>query len=62
MGYLANTMNFSDANIRKAIIVGSVMASFNVEDFSLNRLKGLEYGEIENRYREFRRLAHFDEL
>lgn len=62
MGYLANTMNFSDANIRKAIIVGSVMASFNVESFSLDRLKSLEYREIENRYREFRRLAHFDEL
>jgi len=62
MGYLANTRNFSDANIRKAIVVGSVMASYNVEDFSLNRLKSLEYREIENRYREFRRLAYFEEL
>ncbi len=62
MGYLANTMNFEDANIRRAIIFGSVMASFNVEDFSLNRLRTLEYREIENRYREFRRLTHFDDL
>lgn len=62
MGFLANTMNFSDANIRKAIIFGSVMASFNVEDFSLNRMKTLDYGEIENRYREFRRLTHFEDI
>ncbi|MBI5141814.1 MAG: sugar kinase [Nitrospirae bacterium] len=62
MGYLANTMNFDDASIRKAIIFGSVMASFNVEDFSLNRLKSLDYSEIEDRYREFRRLTHFDDI
>jgi sugar/nucleoside kinase (ribokinase family) len=62
MGYLANTLNFSETNIRKAVIMGSVMASFNVEDFSLNRLKSLTYSEIEARYREFRRLSHFEDL
>ena len=62
MGYLANTADLSDANIRKAIICGSVMASFNVEAFSLNRLKSLDYGEIEGRFREFRRLTHFEDL
>jgi sugar/nucleoside kinase (ribokinase family) len=62
MGYLANTLNFSETNIRKAVIMGSVMASFNVEDFSLDRLKSLTYSEIEARYREFRRLSHFEDL
>ncbi|RJQ15111.1 MAG: sugar kinase [Nitrospiraceae bacterium] len=62
MGYLANTMNFEESNIRKAIIFGSVMASFNVEAFSLERIKGLDYPEIENRYREFKRLTHFEDL
>ena len=62
VGYLANTMNFSEANIRKAVIMGSVMASFNVEDFSLNRLKSLTYSEIEARFREFKRLSHFGDL
>ncbi len=62
MGYLANTMNFDEANIRKGIIFGSVMASFNVEDFSLNRLRTLDYGEVERRYREFRRITHFEDL
>jgi sugar/nucleoside kinase (ribokinase family) len=62
MGYLANTMNFSEPNIRRAIIFGSVMASFNVESFSLDRIKMLDYTEVENRYREFRRLTHFEDL
>ena len=52
MGYLANTGDTSEEGIRQAIIFGSVMASFNVEDFSLNRLKTLNYGEIEERYRQ----------
>lgn len=62
MGYLANTMNFKEANIRKAIIFGSVMASFNVEAFSLDRIRSLDYSEIESRYREFKNLTHFEDL
>jgi sugar/nucleoside kinase (ribokinase family) len=62
VGYLANTMNFDDASVRKAMILGSVMASFNVEAFSLNRLRTLTYAEIEARYRAFRRLAQFEDL
>jgi len=60
MGYLANTCNLSDNNIRQAIIFGSVMASFVVEDFSLNRLKNLTYEDIRERYREFKQLTHFE--
>jgi sugar/nucleoside kinase (ribokinase family) len=62
VGYLANAMNFDDASVRKAMIMGSVMASFNVEAFSLDRLRTLTYGEIETRYRAFKRLAHFEDL
>jgi len=62
MGYLTNTMNFEEANIRKAIIFGSVMASYNVEAFSLEKIKSLDYSEIESRYQEFRRLTHFEDL
>ena len=62
MGYLANTGNLSDEGVRQAIIFGSVMASFNVEDFSLNRLKCLEYKEIEERYRSFKAMTHFEGL
>ena len=60
MGYLANTQNLEDRGIRQAVIFGSVMASFNIEDFSLNRMKRLTYTDIEVRYKEFRKLAHFD--
>jgi sugar/nucleoside kinase (ribokinase family) len=62
MGYLANTMNFEESNIRKAIIFGSVMASFNVEAFSLDRIKTLDYAEIKNRYGEFKKLTHFEDV
>lgn len=62
MGYLTNTMNFEEANIRKAIIFGSVMASYNVEAFSLEKIKSLDYSEIESRYKEFKRLTHFEDL
>jgi hypothetical protein len=48
--------------MRMATVMGSVMASFNVEDFSLNKIKELDYGEIEARYREFKRLSHFEDL
>lgn len=60
MGYLAANQNLSDASVRQAIIFGSVMASFTVEDFSLNRLKNLEYREIEERFRRFKLLTEFE--
>jgi len=52
MGYLAKSQNeLDDTTLRRAIVYGTVMASFNVEDFSFNRLKTLDWGLIEQRYR-----------
>ncbi len=62
MGYLASTGDFSDMGFRRAIIFGSVMASFTVEAFSLDRLRELQYKDIELRFREFKRLTHFEDL
>jgi len=62
MGYLANTGDLSEEGIRQALVFGSVMASFNVEDFSLNRMKRLNYPEIEARYRSFKGLTSFRDL
>jgi len=62
MGYLAATGNLSDAAIRQAIIFGSVMASFTVEAFSLDRLRALDYKDIEARFRQFKRLTQFEDL
>lgn len=62
MGYLAKTRKFDDVNVRRAIIMGSVAASFNVEDFSLNRFKRLKNSEILARYKAFKHLTHFENL
>ncbi|MCK4911962.1 MAG: hypothetical protein KAR83_09980 [Thermodesulfovibrionales bacterium] len=62
MGYITSIMDFKESVVRRATVMGSVMASFNVEDFSLNRIRDLDYKEIEGRYREFKTLAHFDDI
>lgn len=62
MGYLANTGDASEEGIRQAIVFGSVMASFNVEDFSLERMKRLSYAEIEARYKSFKSLTSFRDI
>ncbi|MFO0775858.1 MAG: PfkB family carbohydrate kinase [Nitrospiraceae bacterium] len=62
LGYLAATGNRSPHAFRQAVIFGSVMASFTVEAFSLDRLRVLDYKEIEARFRAFKQLTHFDDL
>jgi hypothetical protein len=62
MGYLARSGALDGAAMRRAIVVGSVLASYAVERFSLDRLKELGPHEIRARYAEFRRLSHFDDL
>jgi sugar/nucleoside kinase (ribokinase family) len=62
MGYVANTQDTSDNNLRRAVIYGSVMASYDVEDFSQGRMKGLTNPEIAARYRAFKQIAHFEAL
>jgi len=62
MGYLASTDNLSEETIRKASVFGSVMASFTVEDFSLNRLRQLSWPDIEERFRKFQALTEFEGL
>ena len=60
MGYLAANRNLAEQSLRRAIVFGSVMASFTVEDFSLNRLRELDYAAIEDRYHRVRLLTEFD--
>jgi sugar/nucleoside kinase (ribokinase family) len=62
IGYLAATGDFSEATIRKATVFGSVMASFTVEDFSLDRLRRVSWPEIEGRFRTFQALTAFEGL
>lgn len=62
MGYIASTGELNDTNIRKAVVYGSTMASYNVQDFSLNRFKRLTVKEIESRYEEFKRIVFFETI
>ncbi len=62
MGYLARADREDTDVLRRAIVMGGVLASFNVESFSLDRLRTLTSDEIRARFGEFRKLAHFEEL
>ena len=60
MGYLAKTGDLSFENMKRAIIHGSAMASFCVERFSNERMKGLTQMDIDNRVLRFVNLVNFD--
>jgi sugar/nucleoside kinase (ribokinase family) len=60
MGYLAKSEKLDGATVRRAIVYGSVMASFTVEDFSLNRLVRLTAEEISQRYEAFHELVRVE--
>ena len=62
LGYLASTGQEGDAALRRAVIMGSTLASFCVEAFSLDRLLRLTRPEIDERYRAFERLTRFESL
>jgi hypothetical protein len=60
MGVLAGEGATDEATLRRAIVYGSAIASFTVEDFSLNRLKRLTRADIEERCRGFREMTQVD--
>nr|MBA2501981.1 sugar kinase [Pyrinomonadaceae bacterium] len=51
-----------EAAMRRAMIFGSVMASFNVEEFGTERVQRLTYDQINNRFRTFKQMTHFEEI
>lgn len=62
MGYLASEPNLDDAAMRRAMIFGSVMASFNVEKFGTERVRRLTHDEINDRFHAFREMTYFEEI
>lgn len=60
MGYLAKSKDISFDNMKRAIIFGSAMASFCVEEFGTLRLQNLSDYEIQERVQEFISLVQFD--
>jgi sugar/nucleoside kinase (ribokinase family) len=63
LGYLAmhGPADIDDAALRRGMAYGSVMASFNVEDFGTERVRRLTSDEILDRFRAFRQMTHFEE-
>ena len=59
MGYLASIGDTSEEAIRSAMVYGAVVASFNIEDFSINRQKDVQFTEISSRYRELQEAVRF---
>jgi sugar/nucleoside kinase (ribokinase family) len=63
-GYLASRNNdtITIDQLRKAVVYGSVLASFNVEAFSLERMRRLTMQDIDDRYQMFKLMSHFEVL
>lgn len=59
MGHVARTGDLTIESLRQAIVHGTVIASFTVEDFSIDRLRTLTQEQIEARFDEFRHLTYF---
>jgi sugar/nucleoside kinase (ribokinase family) len=62
MGTVATLGNLNPETLRRAMVTGSVMASFTVERFSLERLREVKRPEIHARFAEFKKLTHFEDL
>lgn len=58
LGYLASQDDWTDDHaLRRAVVYGSTLASFNVEDFGTERVSGLTREEVDERFEEFRRMT-----
>ena len=62
MGYLASQPTLDDGAMRRAMIFGSVMASFNVEEFGTARIQKLTQDEINARFQQFKEMTHFEAI
>jgi sugar/nucleoside kinase (ribokinase family) len=60
VGYLARRATFAPQDLRRAMVYGSVMGSYAVEQFSVRRLIDLRPSEIEERVRRFREITAFE--
>lgn len=60
LGYLSAIGTLSKESLRQAMVIGSIMASFTVETFGLDRLDSLTNKDIQERYENFRAMTTFD--
>ena len=59
MGYLAEQDNFEPKTLKEAMAYGTLVASFTVEDFSLDRLKQIDREDLDQRMEEYKRMLSF---
>jgi len=59
IGYLTRSPGLDESTVRRAVVYGSVLASYNVESFSLRRVVSLKRSDIEKRYKQFQKLTKF---
>jgi sugar/nucleoside kinase (ribokinase family) len=59
LGHLDKTESYSEVDIRRAAVYGSVLASFTIEKFGIDRLRTLTWNEIDRRFAEFQELVSF---
>jgi len=62
LGYLASRPELHPHEFRRAVVFGSVLASFTVEKFSLDRLREITLNDVQERYAAFRALTHFEDF
>jgi sugar/nucleoside kinase (ribokinase family) len=62
MGYLASEEKIDEGAMRRAMIFGSVMASFNVEEFGTDRVRRLTHAEINERMNSLKQITHFEAI
>lgn len=59
LGYLDSVERVSEKGLRQAAVYGSVMASFVIEDFGIERFKSLTLSDVKKRFQEFRKFVTF---
>ncbi len=59
MGYLAERDDFDPTTLKEALAYGILVASFNVEDFSLDRMQGIERADLDERMKAYRQMLSF---
>lgn len=60
MGYLASQDATDPASIKRALVYGTLVASYNVEDFSLERMKQIEREALDQRFRQYKQMLSID--
>ncbi len=62
MGYLASQEKIDEDAMRRAMVYGTIMSSFNVAEFGTERVDRLTQEEINQRFADFKRFTHFEEI